>query len=96
MALGKSCLDCKYLFIDLGCDGYSEYTPGHAGTWECLKGKFDLSNGDFNGSVVKAAIEVAPDCDDFGEREDPKPTKPTPNDGYPKGWRIVGGDLVEE
>lgn len=48
------CLTCKFWFIEFGCSGYSDQTPGQPGSWECAKGIWDLGPGSDKSDVVRA------------------------------------------
>jgi len=42
----KLCLWCKHFYLDMGGAGYSEWTPGWDATVECVKGKWEMKEGD--------------------------------------------------
>ncbi len=68
MAKQRLCLHCKHCYLEMETPGYSEYTPGDPGSWECRKqhwaeGKYDQLP--FDAKTVLAAITMAPDCPDF-------------------------------
>lgn len=58
----RLCPTCAHFFVDLGSDGYSEYTPGHAGTMECLKGKWSLRPDTATMRSARHAMRRADTC----------------------------------
>ena len=61
------CVGCKHLTLDTGSQGYSEYTPGSAGSFDCGRDHWNFGYGE--GAVFAHTlydlISRGFDCKDF-------------------------------
>ena len=62
--LPRTCALCRHCTIDIGCDGYSAYTPGSSGYVDCAKGRHPALNDEGSVDLVRLRT-VAKGCPDF-------------------------------
>ena len=58
----RSCLCCKFFYLSLGSEGYSEYTPSGPAYIDCEKGHIKVHNYD------EGELDRAKDCKNFIHR----------------------------
>ncbi len=63
----RHCLKCKHCWIDPGCPGYSEYTPGHDSSMSCTKQHWRLEEHEYSRDDMRKAFESAATCRDYQE-----------------------------
>lgn len=64
MAEPRLCPTCKFFWLDLGSEGYSEYTPGYPGDMSCTKGHWSLDTSDTL-AYARKAMHTAETCKDY-------------------------------
>ena len=63
-----TCYCCKHLYLDDGCLGYSDMTPGYDASIICMKNRFDVDAIEI-GNAIHTIMTKARDCPDFGGRK---------------------------
>jgi hypothetical protein len=62
----RLCFSCTKFEIDMGCAGYSEYTPGSPGYLGCDAGHFSWGGDDrISPKVLNREIHRAATCSDY-------------------------------
>lgn len=64
MAGLRCCIACKHFSLEMGCHGYSEYTPGYPASITCGKGFFYLGPSD-DLEPAKDFLVYANDCQHY-------------------------------
>ena len=61
----KTCLICENCDLDLGSEGYSDVTPGYAGSVSCNLNLFDDGTGEYGVSSLFVYVDRASECHAF-------------------------------
>ena len=66
---GMVCWSCRHFWFSGGSGGYSEYTPGYAGSMSCAKNVWDAEMEGMHEDKLRELLTTAERCTNFEQRK---------------------------